>query len=466
MDLSNSPVEHSSCDNQSCTAGKTISPYADSPYVSYYEMNGQEHPVKAGSQKARENHAHGNRKGSVRWLSALLVIVLVFGSCTATALLMNRSWQQKYDRLNSVMSNKLSAMQSMVENMTGKNNTVGTSTAPTEGMTPAQIYSQNEKAVVAISSDISTGTGFVITEDGYIVSNYHVVEGGSYLRVVTVDSQMYEAQLIGYDKANDVSLLKVEASGLNYVTIGNSDSMAVGEQVVAIGNALGELTSSLTVGYISGKDRIISTDGTAINMLQTDAAINSGNSGGPLFNMYGEVIGITTAKYTGASSSGATIEGIGFAIPINDVFGMIEDLREFGYITGPYLGVRVRDVDTAVIQNYGFPAGAYVVEVVDGLSADRAGVQPKDIITNVGGYDVTSVSVLTRVLRKFEAGDTTTITVFRSGAELHLEVTFDEKPQAQDPTSGQSQETPEVPETPSGTYPWWYDYLPPFFGED
>ena len=160
MDLSNSPVEHSSCDNQSCTAGKTISPYADSPYVSYYELNGQEHPVKAGSQKARENHAHGNRKGSVRWLSALLVIVLVFGSCTATALTMNRSWQQKYDRLNSVMSNKLSAMQSMVENMTGKNNTVGTSVAPTEGMTPAQIYSRNEKAVVAISSDISTGTGF------------------------------------------------------------------------------------------------------------------------------------------------------------------------------------------------------------------------------------------------------------------------------------------------------------------
>ena len=464
MDLSNTPMENSFCDNRNSTAGKAASPYADSPYVSYYEMNGQEHPVKEGSQKARATQ--GGKNGSIRWISVLLVIILVFGSCTTTALLMNHSWQQKYDRLNSVMSNKLSAMQSMIEDMTGRNITVGTSAAPTEGLTPAQIYTQNESAVVAISSDISTGTGFVITEDGYIVSNYHVVEGGAYLQVVTVDGQMYEAQLIGYDKANDVSLLKVEASGLRCVTIGNSDGMAVGDQVVAIGNALGELTSTLTVGYISGKDRIISTDGTAINMLQTDAAINSGNSGGPLFNMYGEVIGITTAKYTGESSSGATIEGIGFAIPINDVFGMIEDLREFGYITGPYLGVSVRDVDTAVIQNYGFPAGAYVVEVVDGLSADRAGVQPKDIITNVGGYDVTSVSVLTRVLRKFEAGETTTITVFRSGAELHLEVTFDEKPQAQESDNSQSQQTPEVPETPDGTYPWWFDYFPPFFGED
>lgn len=442
-------------------AGRRISPYADSPYLSYYDQNGQEHPSATASMKSQKvKKIKRENKAPRRWLAVLLVFFLVAGSCTVTALVQNSHWQKQYDLLNSVMSNKLTALQEQLEDAAVPGVSVnGVSSG--EGLLPAQIYGMNVEAVVAIRSDISTGTGFVISEDGYIVSNYHVVEGASQLQVITVHDQLYNAQLIGYDATNDVSLLKIEATGLTYVTIGDSDALAVGDQVVAIGNALGELTATLTVGYVSGKDRIVSTDGTAINMLQTDASINSGNSGGPLFNMNGEVVGITTAKYTGESSSGATIEGIGFAIPINDVFGMIEDLRDYGYVTGPYLGVSVRDVDTAVIQGYGFPAGAYVVEVVEGLSADRAGIQPMDIITNIGGYEVTSVSSLSRVLRKFEAGDTTTVTLFRSGAVIHLEVTFDEKPQE----ALQTQPS-EEPTEPSQQYPWWYYYAAPFFGED
>ena len=216
------------------------------------------------------------------------------------------------------------------------------------------------------------------------------------------------------------------------VTLGSSNDLIVGDQVVAIGNPLGELTSTLTVGYISAKERDVTTDGFAINMLQTDAAINSGNSGGPLFNMRGEVIGITTAKYSGTSSSGATIEGVGFAIPIDDVSSLLSDLATHGYITGAYLGVSVSDMDPAAANYYGMPVGAYVNGVEQGYAAQRAGIQPKDIITSIGGIRVETVNDLTRALRGFHAGDLTVITVYRGGRELNLKITLDEKPAAVD----------------------------------
>ena len=432
--------------------------------MTYFEKTGKEPPVIHPKRK-REKAVHKSRSGGMRWLSILLVLILVAGSCVATAVIQNKMWQQKYDLLTAATNNKLDALQRKLDSLNVTGSASSTIREPGDELTPAQIYSMNVNAVVSIRTNVSSGTGFVISADGYVVSNYHVVDGGSTLQVITVDEQVYDATLVGYDQTNDVSLLKIEAEGLPYVAIGSSDDLMVGDQVVAIGNALGELTATLTVGYVSGKDRIVNTDGTAINMLQTDASINSGNSGGPLFNVYGEVVGITTAKYTGQSTSGATIEGIGFAIPINDVFGMLEDIRDYGYVTGPYLGVSVRDVDAAVIEYYGFPSGAYVVDVLEGLSADRAGVQPKDIIVNIGGYDVTSVNTLSRVLRKFEAGDTTTITVFRSGAQVHLEITLDEKPQPQTETVPQETQPSEQP-SQEGERPWWYDYLPPNFGQD
>lgn len=165
------------------------------------------------------------------------------------------------------------------------------------------------------------------------------------------------------------------------MSIGNSDDLEVGDQVAAIGNPLGELTSTQTVGYVSAKDRSVNTDGTIINMLQTDAAINSGNSGGPLFNMNGEVVGITTAKYSGSTSSGASIEGIGFAIPINDVMKLVDDLMEYGYITGQaYLGVTInsKDLDASTAAAYGLPVGARVESVTEGSCAQKAGLQAGD----------------------------------------------------------------------------------------
>jgi len=226
--------------------------------------------------------------------------------------------------------------------------------------------------------------------------------------------------------------------------------------VVAIGNPLGELSSTQTVGYISGIDREVSTDSlTTISMIQTDAAINPGNSGGPLFNMQGQVIGITTAKY-----SGTTIEGIGFAIPIDDVAPLIEDLISHGYVTGAYMGVSVTNTDEAAAAKFGLPTGAYIDSVEEGGAADRAGIQPKDIIIAVGEHTVSNVTDLTRSLRNYKAGDTATVTLLRSGKELKLEITFDEKPHNE--TSAIPEQQGEMPQ--SGDFDELYEYFRKYFG--
>ena len=194
-------------------------------------------------------------------------------------------------------------------------------------------------------------------------------------------------------------------------------------------------------------------------MIQTDAAINPGNSGGPLFNMYGEVIGITTAKYSGTTGSGATIEGIGFAIPIDDVEPLINDLIDYGYVTGAYMAVTVQDMDSASAEMYGLPTGAYIVTVEKDGAADRAGIQPKDIVIGLDDNVVSNVTELTRALRNYKAGDTATVKLIRSGKEMTLTITFDERPQqTEEPASQQS------PMPNEGSYDEWFDYFRRYFG--
>ena len=344
--------------------------------------------------------------------------------------------------------------------------------APQEGLyTPQQVYAMNVDAVVAVSSQgiqtniygqisrtASAGSGFIISDDGYVVTNYHVIEGASKVSIITANETEHDAVVVGYDETNDVALLKMEGH-FDYVTLGSSDELQVGDQVMAIGNPLGELTSTLTVGYVSAKDRMVSTDGSTINMLQTDAAINSGNSGGPLFNAKGEVIGINTAKYSGTTTSGATIEGIGFAIPIDDVVGVIYDLQDKGYVSSTYLGVMVKEVPSEA-QAYGLPAGVYVDEVTPGYCAEEAGVQREDIIIALGEYEVNSFSSLSRALRRFKAGDETTITVYRSGKELTLDIVLDEKPQQTSATVPEEETQPEEEQSQRDYSDIW-DY---FFG--
>lgn len=469
-------------------AGRKESPFADSPYVMKHNPGTYQNAYQTGYQPNYQSAGYNPPPAQPKkapkvkkpvgkiWKrigAAVLALAVLAAGCGITAYSVNHYWHER----TRAMQERLEGQIADLEKQIAAIDNGGTYYVDSEGnvtMSPAQVYSQNVGAVVAISNHstvtniygqvsqtASSGSGFVISEDGYVVTNYHVVQGATSLTVILSDSTEYDATLVGGDETNDIAVLKIEAEGLQYVTIGSSEELTVGDQVVAIGNPLGELTSTLTAGYVSAKDRDVSTSGAAINMIQTDAAINSGNSGGPLFNMKGEVVGITTAKYSGTSASGATIEGIGFAIPMDDVVGMIEDLSELGYITGAYLGVMVRDMDATAASTYGLPMGAYVQEVTKGYCAEEAGLQAKDIIVNVGGYDVESINDLSRALRKFKGGDTTTITVFRSGGELTLPITLDDKPAAAASAepSAESQTPTEDP------YSDFYGFFYPFFGE-
>ena len=211
-------------------------------------------------------------------------------------------------------------------------------------MTASEVYAANVNSTVGITTEVTTnyfgfqstsaasGSGVIISSDGYIVTNYHVIESASTIKVTMYDDSSYTAELVGYDESNDIAVLKIDATDLTAVTIGNSSAVSVGDDVVAIGNPLGELTFTLTKGVISAKDREVTMpNGTTMELIQTDCAINSGNSGGALFNVYGELIGITNAKYSSSSSSEASIDNIGFAIPISSVIDVIQNIIETGY---------------------------------------------------------------------------------------------------------------------------------------
>ena len=283
-----------------------------------------------------------------------------------------------------------------------------------------------------ISPTASSGSGFIISEDGYIVTNNHVVAGAETLTVTMTSGEEFEAEIIGADAENDVALIKIDASGLPTVAIGESSSIEVGQQVCAIGNPLGELTNTLTVGYVSALDREINENGTPINMFQTDCAINAGNSGGPIFDMHGNVIGITTAKYSANGTYQASIEGIGFCVPIDDAMDIISDLLQYGYVKGrAYLGISCQAISSTVTQYYHLPVGVYVYSIEEGSAAEKAGLKEGDIITAIDGTEIESITELKSRLKEFTAGDTAILSVYRSdenGAEtLELTVTFDEK---------------------------------------
>lgn len=307
----------------------------------------------------------------------------------------------------------------------------------------AEIYALACRQVVGITTEVTyqnffgqtssaavSGSGFILSADGYILTNYHVIEyahkGGYAVTVMTHDGTRYEASIVGTEESNDVAVLKIDATGLSPVTIGDSDGIAVGDVVHAVGNPLGELEFSMTNGYVSALDRAITTEsgGVAINMFQIDAPVNSGNSGGPLYNDRGEVIGVVTAKY---KDSG--VEGLGFAIPINDAMRIAEDLIEKGYVTGKaYMGIVLETSEQ--YQWYaaytGLPAGAPVKEVEKGSCAETAGVRSGDIITRIGDTAVESISDLRQALKEYSVGDTAELELYRADESITLSITFDE----------------------------------------
>ena len=352
-----------------------------------------------------------------------------------------------------------------------------------ELLSASQVYAQNVNSTVGITTAITTnfwgyqttsaaaGSGFILSDDGYILTNYHVIEDSSSITVTLYDGTSYDAELVGYDESNDVAVLKVDAEGLSPVVLGDSDALLVGDSVVAIGNPLGELTFSLTIGVVSALDRDITlSSGTSMNLIQTDCAINSGNSGGALFNLYGEVIGITNAKYSSSSLGEANIDNIGFAIPINHVRDIVESIIEYGYIAKPYIGVSVTDVSTES-QNLGLPQGAAVAAVNDDSPARKAGLQVNDIITDANGSPITGSSDLVAIVRAMSPGDKLKLSVYRQGETLSITVTVEESVQDALPASpqesaAQSQTMPSGGQSgQSGQKPQEY-YSVPFSFED
>ncbi len=322
--------------------------------------------------------------------------------------------------------------------------TLASATAAGEaGTLPAStIYDRACRQVVGITTEVAytnlfgltsssavTGTGFIVSENGYIVTNYHVIEyaytGGQDLTVMLHDGTRYSASIVGVEESNDIAVLKIDAANLSPADLGDSDSLTVGDTVYAVGNPLGDLDFSMSTGHVSALDRVIKTDENvdSINMFQIDAAVNSGNSGGPVYNTRGEVIGVVTAKY-----SDTGVEGIGFAIPINDAASIAQDLITNGYVTGKaYMGVKLDERYTSMYsQYYGMPLGAYVYSVDPGSSAEKAGLRPGDIITGLGDADVSCYDDLSSAVKSFSAGDTTEVRIYRAGENLTVSITFDE----------------------------------------
>ena len=294
------------------------------------------------------------------------------------------------------------------------------------------LYTTQSSMMSSYSYQAETnGSGVIISADGYIITNNHVVEGAEEINVILRNGDEYTAELVGTDSKTDIAIIKIDATDLSYAKIGNSDNALVGDFVMAIGNPLGKLGGTVTYGYISALEREITIEGKNMNLMQVDAAVNPGNSGGGLFNANGELIGIVSAK-----STGYDVEGLGFAIPINDISDVINDLLTHGYATNrPFLGVKMSDAaQPSTINPYGnsifdffyqqMQYGARIEEVYENSPADEAGIKVGDIIVSVNGNVVSSSSDVSSEISNCEVGDTIEIGLIRDNRTKTVKVTL------------------------------------------
>ncbi|MCD7862333.1 MAG: trypsin-like peptidase domain-containing protein [Lachnospiraceae bacterium] len=377
-------------------------------------------PENGKKNKRRGNHA------SAKIIALALSCALVGGAAGAGATLAVQSSASTSSDTTTIRTSSSTASEVSVELVSSG-----------EEKTAAEVYAENVNATVGITTSITTnyfgyestsaasGSGFVISSDGYILTCYHVIEDSDSITVTSYDGSSYDAELIGYDESNDVAVLKIDATDLQTVVLGDSDALNVGDGVVAIGNPLGELTFSLTYGVVSALNRSVTlSTNVTMELIQTDCAINSGNSGGALFNMYGEVVGIVNAKYSSSSSSSsASIDNIGFAIPISDVINIVTSIIETGNIESPYIGVSITDMTTTAAAGSGLTEGAVVQSVTEGSPAEEAGLQAGDVITKVNDTEITCSSDLVTAISRTTGGEEIVLTINRSGETMEITVT-------------------------------------------
>ena len=418
-------------------------------------------PASLPAGRAETNGGRKQRQGvRVSTLIACMLATMLIGCAIGgvfTKVYVDRSVQALSDSLAET-NRQTAAAAAEAQPALGEAGTSIVGTMQTAGYSKAQIIELCAPSVVGVnvSATVSagygygfgfggsgggtqqttgSGSGIVLTADGYIVTCKHVVDGAETVTVILNDDTEHEAQVIGSDSRNDLAVLKIDAAGLTPATLGDSDMLTVGEDVIAIGNPLGELRGTSTSGIISALDRDVTVENMDMTLLQTDAAISPGNSGGGLFNASGSLIGIVNAK---ANSSGS--EGLGFAIPVNSVKQIISDLMVHGYVRGrAYLGVYTQNVTLSSGQN-GWGSGGYfggifgdsgtacvqVARIVENSAAAEAGLQVGDLIRKVDEQEITSNAVLSSIIAEYDAGDSATLTVQRGDEELTVSVTFGE----------------------------------------
>ncbi|NCC75738.1 MAG: trypsin-like serine protease [Clostridia bacterium] len=397
--------------------------------------------------ETRETHGQGKRRTGL--IAAFISIALILTTATGVGVYYGiNSLKPERFGLAVTESTDITDSRSSETSETGKETTSGrtgksfsleSSAARTdtdrEAMSITKIVAQGKPAVVAIDTETtvatpfgrnsiipSAGSGFIISADGYVVTNHHVISGAQSIQVTLDHGDAYKASLVGSDPVNDIAVLKIDGKDLPTVQLGDSSDLEVGELAVAIGNPLGELSGTVTAGIISALDRTITVDGQDMTLLQTDAAINAGNSGGALFNSFGEVIGINTAK-----NSGSGIEGLGFAIPIDHAEPIIEQLIEKGSVPeAPRIGIYTQDVTAEQAQQYDLPEGVYVVQVGEGSPAAVAGIQRGDVIVAINGQETLTTAAINAVKNTLQAGDTMTLTIIRDGKKMDVPVVLAE----------------------------------------
>ena len=301
----------------------------------------------------------------------------------------------------------------------------------TGGLSFQAIYEKCIPSTVSILCDLprgtSTGSGVVLSSDGYVITNYHVVEGAAAVSVLFTDGRQLQARMVGGDKLSDLAVLQVDAHDLIPAEFGDSDGLRVGDIVVAIGDPLGvELRGTMTDGIVSAINRDLTTDGRTLTLIQTNAALNSGNSGGPLINCYGQVVGINTMKI-GDYVSAAGVEGLGFAIPSTTVKLIVDQLISQGYVRGrPELGIQGVAVPEFYQYYYRMPAGVYVNAVVSSSDAAKKGIEVKDIILAIDGERISTTEQIEAILYNHQPGDTVTVIIYRGGYQYEVDIILGE----------------------------------------
>jgi len=380
-------------------------------------------------------------------IAILLVLVIFLGGISSFLGIMNiRLFRQLSNHENTPLSFSPAEKESANQTPSGKEDVtppsdvilpiVDTPIAPDNtpqagGLSLQEIYEKAIVSVVSISCQTglgtSTGTGVVISPDGYILTNCHVVDGAYAVTVILQDGQEQEARLIGADAVSDLAVLKVDAEDLSPAEFGNADVLRVGDTVVAIGDPLGiALRGTMTDGIVSAINRDITTSGRTMTLIQTNAALNSGNSGGPLLNCFGQVVGINTMKI-GDFVDEAGVEGLGFAIPSNTVKDVVEQLIAQGYVDGrPALGFAAETVSPFLQMYYGIPQGVYITEVSAGSNAAGIGLAAGDILLSFDGVRITDTDTLITQLYSHDAGDAVQISIYRDGQQYTATLTLDQ----------------------------------------